>query len=60
MSKLKDFEVFVCPKCDGEKKDFNIPTPSLSSDGVPYYTDCVLCEGKGYIVIDITRYWGKE
>ena len=60
MPKLKDFEVYVCPKCDGEKKNFNIPSPSFGSDGEPYYPDCTLCEGKGYIVVDMTEVWSKK
>lgn len=47
----KKSEIFVCPKCDGEKK-IDLPVPSVMIGGrEPYRPDCPLCDGKGYIVV---------
>jgi len=42
------YQIFVCPKCDGEKEDKDA-VPSPMADGGNYYGPCRLCDGKGYI-----------
>jgi hypothetical protein len=40
----------VCPECDGDKKDYAVPSPMVG--GGNYYPDCQLCDGKGFVVVE--------
>jgi hypothetical protein len=50
--------VSTCPKCDGAKVDFSMPSPSAfppnveGTHGVIYHPPCLLCDGKGFVIVD--------
>jgi len=47
-----DKEAYVCPMCKGLKQIDKIKHGLWSPGDKSYFCDCILCDGKGFVVED--------